>query len=103
MNNILNECYRILKDSGVLYIFEHNPKNPFTRKIVKDCIFDKGVRLIKHKRLKKLVSNNNFKKISVNFTLFFPRFFLFNPLFIFEKILIKLPIGGQYYIRAKKI
>ncbi|HNV96870.1 MAG TPA: class I SAM-dependent methyltransferase [bacterium] len=102
LNNILKECFRILKNDGVLYIFEHNPYNPMTRRIVKDCIFDKGIRLINPKKLKKLVLNNQFKNSSVNFTLFFPRFSIFKPFFIFEKFLIKLPIGGQYYIKAKK-
>jgi ubiquinone/menaquinone biosynthesis C-methylase UbiE len=33
---ILQECFRVLRPSGSIFIFEHNPLNPFTRRIVKE-------------------------------------------------------------------
>jgi trans-aconitate methyltransferase len=38
--NLLMELFVLLKPNGKLVVWEHNPLNPFTRKIVKDCLFD---------------------------------------------------------------
>lgn len=43
---ILRSLLALCKPSGMLAIFEHNPGNPVTRKIVRDCPFDEGVTLI---------------------------------------------------------
>ena len=35
-----------LSPDGYLYVFEHNPKNPLTRKVFETCEFDVGCRMI---------------------------------------------------------
>ena len=97
---IINELLRMVKPKGRLYIFEHNPLNPLTRLIVKDCIFDKNAVLLLPNEIKKL-----FKKdcnIEVINTIFFPRFGVFRFLIPLEKYLEKVFFGGQYYLRIIK-
>lgn len=43
--NFMTSLSSKLAPGGHLVIFEHNPLNPFTRRVVKRCIFDRGVTL----------------------------------------------------------
>lgn len=99
---LLSECKRVLKKDGHLYIFEHNPINPVTRKIVKDCPFDADAVLVSSRRLKKMLSVIGYNKIAISYTIFFPRKSFFNTLLWMENWLKWLPLGGQYYIRSEK-
>ena len=98
-----SEIFRVLKEEGKVFVFEHNPINPLTRKVVKDCAFDKDAKLIFPKDLSRIFQESGFKKISTNYTLFVPRYKFFNKLFALEKYLNKLPIGAQYYLEGSKI
>jgi len=99
---ILSECYRVLKKSGRLYIFEHNHLNPITSKIVKDCKFDVGAKLVPANNIIKTVKEVGFIDFQRKYTIFFPRKFLFKHLVPFEKYLSWCPLGGQYYIKCYK-
>jgi len=92
---ILKQLSKALNKDGKIYIFEHNPLNPLTQKIVRDCPFDKNA---------ELVFPNEFKKIvdcKINYTLFIPRFKFLKNLFFIEKYLTKIPFGAQYYCVIK--
>ena len=99
---LLTECNRVLSKNGSLIIFEHNQKNPFTRKVVRDCVFDEDAVLIPHKQLKKTLEKSMFNNVKTSFTLFMPRKYFFNYLLFLEKLFKKIPFGGQYYTIAKK-
>lgn len=101
-NNILKQCHKVLKKDGHLFIFEHNPINPFTQYIVKTCVFDKDAKLINHKNMKKSLINNNFFIENFEFITFFPNKLFFKYLIPFERYLKKFFLGGQYYIKIKK-
>lgn len=101
-SSIISECYRVLKKSGRLYIFEHNHLNPITRKIVKDCKFDIDAVLVPVNSIKKTIKEIGFRDFERRYTIFFPRRFLFKLLVPFERILRWCPLGGQYYIKCKK-
>jgi ubiquinone/menaquinone biosynthesis C-methylase UbiE len=98
----LEEILRVLKKNGRIYFFEHNPYNPVTRKIVKDCPFDKDAVLLPPPYAKKIFANSGFRNIDINFIIFFPRHKFFNRLLHLENSLTWIPLGGQYYIRAIK-
>lgn len=100
--NILKECKRVLKTNGSLFIFEHNPINPVTRKIVKDCVFDADAVLVKKNELTYLMKEISYSTIKTSYTIFFPRKGFFNQLIKIEKMLKWLPLGGQYYVIGKK-
>lgn len=99
-NDSIKKIKNLLKTGGELYIFEHNPFNPVTRKIVKDCIWDKDAILLKPSETISLMENAGLKITEKKFTLFFPA--QLNFLRPVEKILGNIPMGGQYYIRGIK-
>lgn len=93
---ILKELRSLLTHRGKFILWEHNPWNPFTRKIVKDCIFDKDAVLISPLKLKKLCKMTGFSQMRIVFTTFFPKSLRFMvPL---EPWLGWLPLGGQYIL-----
>ena len=96
---LLRECRRVLKEDGVVYIFEHNPCNPVTRKIVDQCVFDQEAVLISKKTMCKILRRVGFENIKTAYTIFFPRKGILNRLAGLETW---LPLGGQYYTAAKK-
>jgi ubiquinone/menaquinone biosynthesis C-methylase UbiE len=99
---ILREAMRVLKPGGHLYIFEHNPLNPLTRKVVRDCPFDEGVVLLPAGYTRDLLESIGFNRTSVNYTVFFPRQRLVRHFLGLERYLGWLPLGGQYYARAER-
>lgn len=99
---LLCECRRVLKENGCIYIFEHNPLNPLTRKIVKDCIFDKDAVLVQKGKLKRTLRQAGFSNLKVVYTIFLPRKGIFNKIIGIEALLKWLPLGGQYYVACKK-
>jgi ubiquinone/menaquinone biosynthesis C-methylase UbiE len=97
---LLAEINRILLPSGHLFLFEHNPLNPLTRKAVNDCPFDKNAVLIRASRMAQKISDAGFSSTRVQFTVFFPH--MLRALRWAEPMLGHLPIGGQYYVHAIK-
>jgi ubiquinone/menaquinone biosynthesis C-methylase UbiE len=99
---LMAEVYRCLKPGGKIYIFEHNPYNPVTRKVVNECVFDADAVLLTPGFAKKIVKEAGFRNTENNFTIFFPRSPLFRPLLPLESFLRKIPLGGQYYTVGTK-
>lgn len=101
-NAFIKEIYRVLKKSGRIYVFEHNPLNPATRYLVKTCVFDRNAHLLSFRYTHRLLKSFRFTFIQKKFILFFPRkkmlFFFLN----LEKRMGWLPFGAQYYFRAIK-
>jgi SAM-dependent methyltransferase len=96
----INRIKNMLKPKGALYIFEHNPLNPVTRKIVKDCPWDKDAILLNTNETIDLMSKAGFEISEKKFTLFFPAQLGFlRPL---EKFLKHVPLGGQYFVKGIK-
>ena len=98
---VVGSIKQALKSGGSLCVFEHNPINPVTRKIVSNCIFDEGVELIQKRSLRTLISGiGGFTPQHAGYFLFFPpRLKAFTPL---ETILSWLPLGGQHFGRFTK-
>lgn len=97
--SLLKECSRVLGRDGRLFIFEHNPNNPVTLYMVKDCVFDKDAVLMRASALKKLLIENNFS-VKFRYIVFFPGFLKY--FLTLERFLYWVPLGGQYYSCSKK-
>jgi len=98
--NFVNEMHRVIKPGGLAVIFEHNPANPLTRKVVRGCEFDRDAVLVPHSKLKKLFVSSGLKAKDEAFIIFFPfkgSFFRF-----IEKFLKPVPLGAQQFVAAKK-
>jgi len=99
---MLLEAKRILRPGGRLYVFEHNPLNPVTRRVVRSCAFDEDAVLMTSSYLRKLLLRLKFQSVNVAYTIFFPRHRIFRGMLSLERYLSWLPLGGQYYVRSVK-
>lgn len=87
-----------LVPGGMIHVFEHNPFNPVTRRIVDNCPFDADAVLLKPAELRGLFKSAGVELQRQTYCLFVPpRLSWFLPL---EKVLGWLPLGGQYWVSA---
>jgi SAM-dependent methyltransferase len=94
---LLTEIRRVLsKQSGILYIYEHNLLNPLTLLAVNTCPFDRDAVLIPPWKMRRQFKNAGFSKISLGYRVFFPR--PLKHLRFLEPRLGFLPLGAQYCI-----
>jgi len=100
--NLLKEIRRVLTLGGRFYIFEHNPYNPLTRKIVRECVFDEDAILLSPTYCENVIKESGFATSKTKFTIFLPRHKFLSPFFGIEKFISWLPIGAQYFINATK-
>jgi hypothetical protein len=89
----------MLSDDGTLFLFEHNPWNPFTRRIVRDCPFDDDACLLSPIAARSLLSAAGFV-CSIRYIHFFPH--TLRHLLRLERCLRRVPLGAQYYCFAHK-
>jgi SAM-dependent methyltransferase len=92
-------CARV-RPGGSVVVFEHNPYNPVTRRIVRDCPYDEGVVLLRPPEMAGLLRGAGFRVRRRRFSLFFPP--KLKSLTALEPMLSWLPLGGQYWICADR-
>lgn len=89
-----------LEDGGDVFVFEHNPYNPVTRRIVSNCPYDEDAVLLRPKELCRLLEAAGLDVVDRGFCLFVPP--SFGPLIKCERFISWLPLGGQYWVRARR-
>lgn len=99
---VLDEILRVLKPQGVFYLWEHNPYNPITRKVVAACEFDKDCVLLTPKYAKSIIKGGRFSGFSMDYVIFMPRSPFFKRILGIEKYFSSIPLGAQYVLRAIK-
>lgn len=87
-----------LAPGGMLCVFEHNPANPVTRRVVARCPFDAGVTLLPPDETAGLARRAGLPRIRRRYISFFPP--AFGALAPLEALFGWLPLGGQYVIAA---
>ena len=98
--NLIEEISRTLKYGGIFMIYEHNPYNPLTRNAVNSCPFDENAVLLRKNEVNKIFKKTGLKVVKQEYRVFFPAFLkILRPL---EQYLKWLPLGGQYFVIAKK-
>ena len=90
-----------LENNGEIFIFEHNPYNPITRRIVNNCPFDVDAILIKKLELIDLLVDAGFIVQNQAYCLFIPP--ILKRISLVERFISWLPLGGQYWVKAKKL
>jgi SAM-dependent methyltransferase len=89
-----------LEDGGEVFVFEHNPYNPVTRRIVNNCPYDEDAVLLPPRELTRLLTDTGLEVIDRGFCLFMPPFL--GPLVRLERYVQWLPLGGQYWVQARR-
>ena len=97
---VIAKLKKLVKNNGKIIIFEHNPINPLTRKIVKNSPLDKGVILLPFSETLCYLKNAGFNNTQLNYIVFFPKFL--SVLRWSEPFLSWLPIGAQYAVIGQK-
>jgi hypothetical protein len=98
---VLRTLWESLRQTGVIVIWEHNPWNPVTRRIVNDCPFDKDAHLLSITEMVRLWRETIDKsEIGHQFVTFFPG--ILRGLQPIEHLLARLPLGGQWVFWAQK-
>ncbi len=82
-----------LEPGGRVFIFEHNPLNPVTRRAVAACPFDHDAILLWPREAKRLARSAGFLPVKLEYVLFFPHALAF--LRRFEPSLSWLALGAQ--------
>lgn len=97
---LLAEIRRVLTPKGRFFIFEHNPLNPLTLRVVARCPFDENAVLMTARELRARMGEAGFRHIKTNYRIFFPH--LLRALRGVEALLTWCPFGAQYYLVAEK-
>jgi SAM-dependent methyltransferase len=97
---LLREIERVLAPGGSFFVFEHNPCNPVTVRLVEDCPFDENAVLISAGSMRRRLSAAGLAPRRIAYRIFFPHFL--RSLRGLEKYLSRLPLGAQYYAHAIK-
>lgn len=99
--SVLSRLGELLTHDGEVFVFEHNPFNPVTCRLVSACPFDADAVLISMRHLLNLMrSSRVLNPCGSGYCLFFPE--CLQPLRPIETALRWLPLGGQYFVRATK-
>ena len=93
---LVEEMGRVTKPDGLVAVFEHNPLNPLTRRVVRTCAFDEGVVMIGANELARLFRAARLRVTDREYLLFFP--WRADAL---ERRLTRLPLGAQYVVTGR--
>lgn len=94
------EMERVVRPGGLVAVFEHNPLNPLTRRVVSRCEFDRDAVLLTAGTTRRLFRRAGLHAAESRYILFFPwsgRFWR-----ALEPALGWLPLGAQYYAVATR-
>jgi ubiquinone/menaquinone biosynthesis C-methylase UbiE len=94
------ELARVLRPGGVLFLFEHNPRNPLTVRAVRACPFDQGVVLLPPAYAREVLDAAGLVAQRPRFYFFFPApLRRLRPL---EPTVDRVPLGAQYFVAARR-
>lgn len=89
------EMNRVVRPGGMAVVFEHNPLNPLTRRVVSNCEFDADAVLLRQRETRALLSGAGFQAVTSRAILSVPSA---GPLTRrLDLLLGRLGLGAQYY------
>jgi SAM-dependent methyltransferase len=90
---------RTLRPGGLFAFWENNPWNPGTRYIMSRVSFDEHAITITPPEARRLLRDAGFEIVETDFLFIFPRALrVLRPL---ERLLARLPLGGQYLVLCR--
>lgn len=92
--------YRCLRPGGMFALWENNPWNPGTQYVMHRCCFDRNAIKISAPVASRLLAEGGFEVVCTDYLFFFPRYF--RALRSLEPFLVKVPLGAQYLVLARK-
>jgi SAM-dependent methyltransferase len=92
---LIGDIRRVLKPGGFIIIFEHNPFNPLTMRVINRCEFDRDAVLLRPRICEDMVERGGFSQVDTRFILNVPA--VNAPLRTVDKWLSKFPLGAQYF------
>jgi SAM-dependent methyltransferase len=92
------ELKRVVRPGGLAVVFEHNPLNPLTRRVVSNCAFDADAVLLRQGRTRALLAEAGFGAVGGRSILSIPSA---GPLTRrIDLALGRLALGAQYFARG---
>jgi ubiquinone/menaquinone biosynthesis C-methylase UbiE len=96
---LIGEIRRVLKPGGLFVIFEHNPRNPLTMRVVNRCEFDRDAVLLRRQESESLMHGAGFSRIESRFILAVPP--VNSVLKKLDRAFARLPLGAQYFTAGR--
>lgn len=96
----MDYIYRCLRPGGLFALWENNPWNLIHALAMKHSKIDENAIPLPPPESRRLIASGRFRVIRTDHLFFFPGYFAwFHPL---ERWMIKLPLGAQYQVLARK-
>lgn len=89
------EMKRVVRPGGLAIVFEHNPFNPLTRRVVNNCEFDADAVLLRPRQTRRLLAGAGFGEVRSRSILSIPSFGKVTR--ALDLTLGHLPLGAQYF------
>jgi SAM-dependent methyltransferase len=93
---LVAEMARVTKPGGLVAVFEHNPRNPLTRRAVARCEFDEDAELLARGTVATLMRQARLEAVESSFIIYFTR--QSARLRVLERRLRRVPFGAQYVV-----
>jgi SAM-dependent methyltransferase len=98
---LTREIHRVLRPNGIFCMIEHNPFNPVTRLIVRQSPIDVDAHLLSARMAKSYARKAGLRHLESQYFLYVPEK-LYDKAGGLERIVRRVPLGGQYAMFAKK-
>lgn len=98
--DFVSEAARVLRPGGLFVVFEHNPRNPLTRRIVDRCPFDEDAVLLAREEIERLFEGTGLEDVAGRYILTIPA--ANGPLRRLDGVFDRLSLGAQYYVKGIK-
>ena len=97
---IVRDLVRVVRPGGMLIVFEHNPRNPATRWLIRRALIDANAEPLTAAECSGLLQAGGATPLRTDYLLFFPP--RFRRLWAAERFLARVPYGAQYVTLARR-
>ena len=95
-----SEMARVVRPGGAVLIYEHNPYNPLTQRVVSNCPFDANAVLLKKREVENYLRGAGLAEVGGRYILTVPS--ISGVMRAVDEAFGILPLGAQYYVAAKR-